>query len=126
LLALAVSAVFSFWSVLGADIDNFLRNLAGTPVESLAILFGIAYLLFWGAILGIFTGASVGLSLRNKRIAKYLALAGAIGFGVGAQAAWGMLTELAIIIVFLIWGIVGGSVLAAALSYQSAKRGSSE
>jgi hypothetical protein len=62
------------------------------------------------------------LLLRNRGIAKYLALAGGIGFGIGAEAAWGILTELAVSIVFLVWGTVGGAVLAAALRYQSVKR----
>jgi len=123
LLAFAIAAVFSLWSVLGAEIDNFLKNLTKTPAQSTAILFGVTYLLFWGTLVGIFTGASLGFFLRNRGMTKYLAFAGGIGFGIGAEAAWCMLTELAASIVFLVWGMVGGSILAGTLSYQSAKRG---
>ena len=68
-------------------------------------------LFFTGAIQGAIGGASLGLVLKDWRIAAVLALSGAVGFGVSSQALYGIgpwLVERGMLIVEgLVWGIVG-------------------
>ena len=71
-----------------------------------------------GAIIGAVIGVSLGLALRNWVGAGLLALAGAIGFGIGyaAHLTWyDVIGRTA-------WGLIGGAFLGAALGYLQGKR----
>ena len=83
--------------------------------------------LFLGAVGGSVGGASLGLALRNWRKAGLLALAGAVGFGVAVQVSWDLFRDLNPVVLggvmkLVIWGIVGGGSLGAALGYLERKR----
>jgi len=78
-----------------------------------------------GAIMGAIGGLSLGIALKNLAWAGFLTLAGAIGFSIGYvtyrqiiyQHILGVPTHL-----FIIWGIIGGTFLGAALGYLEKKR----
>jgi len=81
---------------------------------------------FIGCIGGAIGGVSLGLGLKEWRRSWFLALAGAIGFGIAAQAIWDILRGLEPqvlwgAITLVIWGIVGGASLGAALGYIEKK-----
>jgi hypothetical protein len=80
--------------------------------------------LFDGAIVGSIFGASLGLALRSWAKAGFLALAGAIGFGVGYQAGLVIARASGISepIEYVILGVVGGALLGAALGYLEKKQ----
>lgn len=87
-----------------------------------------------GAVMGIIGGASLGLALRSWLVAGVLAVAGAIGFGLGQVAYHGLemlavtdgSTGLSILSFFstrVAWGIIGGAFLGASLGYLVEKWG---
>lgn len=87
-----------------------------------------------GAIMGIIGGASLGLALRSWLATGVLAVAGAIGFGLGQVAYYGLetlaatdrSTGLSILLFFstrVAWGIIGGAFLGASLGYLVKKWG---
>ena len=77
------------------------------------------------AIMDAIGGLSLGIALKNLAWAGFLTLAGAIGFSIGYvtyrqiiyQQILGVPTHL-----FIIWGIIGGTFLGAALGYLEKKR----
>jgi len=78
--------------------------------------------LFLGVAGGAVSGASLGLALRNWEKAGLLALAGAVGFGIAVQVSWDLfrgpnLVLLGGVMKLVIWGILGGASLGAALGY---------
>ena len=97
-----------------------------------AILFGIwepphVEGLFFGVVGGGIGGLSLGPVLRIQGGIRFLALAGAIGFGVIAQAIWSQnfrlpIPMLGLAIKFGIEGIVGGAFLGVALGYLEKRR----
>ena len=78
-----------------------------------------------GAIMGAIGGLSLGIALKNLAWARFLTLASASGFSIGYvvysqiiyQQSAGAPTHL-----FMIWGIIGGTFLGAALGYLEKKR----
>ena len=87
--------------------------------------YGIGFQAIMGAIIGAVGGLSLGIALKNLAWAGFLALAGAIGFSIGYvayrqiidQQIPGVPTHL-----FIIWGIIGGTFLGAALGYLEKRR----
>ena len=84
--------------------------------------------------MGAIGGASLGLALRSWLVAGVLAVAGAIGFGLG-QVAFHWFELIAVtdrntgfsILIFIgtrvAWGMIGGAFLGAALGYLVKKWG---
>lgn len=87
--------------------------------------YGIGFQAIMGAIMGAIGGLSLGIALKNPTWARFLTLAGAIGFSIGYtayrqiidQQILGAPTHL-----FIIWGIIGGTLLGAALGYLEKRR----
>ena len=82
--------------------------------------------LFVGCIGGAIGGVSLGFGTKEWSKTWLLAIAGAIGFGIAAQALWDILRGLEPqvlwgAITLAIWGIVGGASLGAALGYVEKK-----
>lgn len=80
-----------------------------------------------GAMGGAIGGLALGFSTREWSKSWLLALAGAIGFGIAAQAFWDILRGLEPqvlwgAITLAVWGIVGGASLGAALGYVEKKK----
>jgi hypothetical protein len=78
--------------------------------------------IFVGGIGGIIGGIALGLGKKEWKKTWLLALAGAIGFGIGVQATWDTLRGLEPQILWgaikiAIWGIFGGASLGAASGY---------
>lgn len=78
--------------------------------------------LFVGGIAGTIGGVSLAIGMREWKKAWLVALAGAVGFGLAAQATWNLLRGLEPqvlwgAITLTIWGILGGSALGAAMGY---------
>jgi hypothetical protein len=78
--------------------------------------------LFIGGIGGAIGGVSFSLSIKKWKKSWLLALAGAIGFGIAAQASWSLLRGLEPqvlwgAITLTIWGLIGGASLGATLGY---------
>jgi len=89
----------------------------------------IGVLVVTGAVLGAIGGFSLGVALKDWRVAGFLALAGAIGFGIGEIALYGFelmavmdsSTDIYILLIFITrvtWGIIGGIFLGVALGYM--------
>ena len=84
--------------------------------------------LFLGAVMGGLGGACIGLVLKGRVRVVLLALAGVIGFGLIMQfvSPWRqsfyVLSTLGWWPKFIIWGIVGGTFLGAALGYLEIRK----
>jgi len=81
---------------------------------------------FLGCIGGVIGGVSLALGLKEWRRSWLLALAGAIGFGIAAQATWDILRGLEPQVLWgairlAIWGVIGGASLGATLGYIEKK-----
>jgi hypothetical protein len=94
----------------------------GQVIPLIGIIGGTVFLFILGAIQGLLGGASLGLGLRNRVRAGYLMAGGTIGFGIGAQVAWGFVFGLANVVVYAIWGAIGGAALGVALVYLEKRR----
>ena len=75
---------------------------------------GLAGFLFL-AVMGMVGGGALGLALQNRREIIGLALAGALGFGIGGMILYA--THLDRWLEFVLMGIIGGAFLGAALGY---------
>ena len=78
--------------------------------------------LFVGGIAGVLGGVSLAIGMKKWKKAWLLALAGAFGFGLTAQATWNILRGLEPqvlwgAITLTIWGILGGAALGTAMGY---------
>jgi len=122
LMALAGGVGFAVGSLPSAMMIAFgLPHVKGNVYLG-PIVFGVIILFIYGAIQGIAGAASLLIALRNLRTTRTLILAGAIGFAIGAQAAWGWAMGLSIEITLAIWGAIGGSALGASLGYIEKRR----
>jgi hypothetical protein len=87
--------------------------------------YGIGYQALMGAIMGATGGLSLGIALRKWTWIKLLTIVGAIGFSIGyviyqqilEQQIPGTFTNI-----FIIWGVIGGAFIGAALGYLESKR----
>jgi len=123
LLALAGAVGFIVGSFpVGMYIGMALGELQGMHIEPLAIVTGAVFLFISGAFLGMVGGASLGLALKNRQRAGFLIAGGTVGFAIGAQAAWGVVAELPGAVTFVVWGVVGGATLGAALGYLEKRK----
>lgn len=69
----------------------------------------------YGGTIGAIEGAALGLVMGGRRKIIVLAIAGALGFGIGIIIAPS--TPFIAYIQWIIWGIIGGASLGAALGY---------
>ncbi len=87
--------------------------------------YGIGFQAIMGAIMGAIGGLSLGIALKNLAWAGFLTLAGAIGFSIG-YVAYRQIIDQQIpgvpTYIFVIWGIIGGAFLGAALGYLETRR----
>ncbi|MFC1905004.1 hypothetical protein ACFLXT_04525 [Chloroflexota bacterium] len=115
IIALACAIGFD----IGFLLPFFVSLVIWEPVYSQGI--------FVGGIGGAMGGMSLGFGTKKWSKTWLLALVGAIGFGIAAQAFWGILRGLEPQILWgaatlAIWGIVGGASLGAALGYVEKKK----
>ena len=94
----------------------------GQVIPLWGIIVGTVILFVLGAIQGLIGGISLGIDLQDRAKAKYLIAGSIIGFTIGAQAAWGFVFGLPDIVVYTIWGAVGGGVLGATLGYLEKRK----
>ena len=75
--------------------------------------------------MGAIGGLSLGIALRNLAWAGFLILVGAIGFSIGYVAYRQIIDQLILGVspyLSIIWGIIGGAFLGAALGYLEKRR----
>lgn len=115
-LELALKRKVATLALLGA-IGFLAGSLAGFFIEGLAREgSGLAGFLFL-AVMGMIGGAAIGLALRNRRAIIGLAIAGALGFGIGWIFLYTTSLDLDPWLGSVLLGIIGGTSLGATLGY---------
>ena len=117
--ALGFGIGYPLWFFLGSYI---LRPIGEIISEPLGDIWSLGVLFLLGGIISMVGGASLGLALGQWNRAWLSALAGAIGFGIAALITTGIKltfpsTPVYAITELLVWGVIGGASLGAALGY---------
>ena len=106
-------ATFVLWGAIGFGVGGAIGG---------AIWFGFELPQYGFAVMGAIGGASLGLASRSWKMAGLLALAGAIGFGIGlllgffiVLAVWGPPVHVERLFRGAVGGVVGGILLGIAL-----------
>jgi hypothetical protein len=89
----------------------------GQVIPLWGIIAGIVLLFALGVVQGLIGGAALGFGFHNRTMTGYLVAGGAAGFGIAAQGAWGFLLGLPVVVVYGLWGLIGGGSIGAALGY---------
>lgn len=127
LVLASVGAIAFFVGWAGGLITGFMLTLAGVIIGG-----DIANSIFYGMIPGAIGGATLGLVFLDFRKAIMLALAGALGFGIGMLimcyssldpwVGWAKPGNLKPWLGWVLWGAIGGVFLGAALGYLEKRK----
>ncbi len=124
LLVLACGVGFTVGSLPAAMMIAFgLPHVRG-DVYLGPIVLAVIFLSVYGAIQGLAGVGSLLIALRDRKKTRPgpLIVAGILGFGIAAQAAWAWALGMSTEITLAIWGAVGGAALGAALGYWRSSR----